>query len=162
MKLPIFEPASNPRLPLNRARRSDGPVLAQSVHRCIDQTRRTHGKSALTNVELFFVSVYALDSYVFDGGFDGYFANNDDPDDWADATAGLEAMGHPEAARIVEEAVPVYQAGVVAMLATDEPDPAATKAHLDAMHAFDQRWRALGLDADAILEAFVDRWYPWA
>jgi hypothetical protein len=154
-----FETPDNPRLPVVRAKRADGPPLREAVLRTIRETVESRGRAALTNVETFVWNVFRLDAYAtHQGGFDYYFAHIDDPGDWADATVGLEAMRQPEAARLVEEAVAVFEAGPH----DPDADQAQARAYLDRMAELDRRWRALGLDIDRLLEDFVDQYYPWA
>jgi len=146
------------RLPVNRAVRSDGADLANTVHECLDATYKTYGAAALTRVEILFRSVYAIDSFVTNGGFDAYFADCDDPHEWDNAIAGLKAMHQPQAARIVENARQVYQT----TLPSDDADQATVRAYFEGINVFNQQWFDLDLNFNAVLSAFVDTHYPWA
>lgn len=153
-----FDQSDKPRFPVNRARRDDGPDLSRNVSKCLQLTKRTLGADALITVERYFDAVYAIDSHVTNGGFDGWLANVTDPNELALTVAGLEAVRQPDAAGIAKEAVLDYYQNPLDM----DGGPEADAAFLARMHAFDARWNALGIDFDRLLHDFVDEFYPWA
>jgi hypothetical protein len=152
-------PPLRPELPVNRAKRSGGSSLADNVHQCIDLTRRTRREAALTAVESHFLNTYTIDSFVTNSGFNGYFEQYDNPDDWPDVVAALNAVGLTEAAQIMAEAMVANRArGDVA----DDADQPTINAWRNVLRDYDQRWFDLGLDLDRILSNYVEQNYPWA
>lgn len=177
MKLPIFgswgkkdtapAPVAQPvppsvaksgSMPVNRAKRSDGPDLARSVGHCINLTKKSAGRGALTDVERRFSAVYAVDSFQTQGGLENYFTHCDEPEEWAIARAGFNQMQISQAVPIFDEAAAFWQAYMENFDSEAPTDP----DYFVKWRDLDARWSALGIDFDKVLTAYVDKHYPWA
>lgn len=81
--------------------------------------------------------LHELDAFVtWQGGFDYYFAHQDDKAVWQRTTALLEEKGIGAAARLMKDAEAVHRA-YLAELTSDSDD----KLYLSAIRALDVQWR---------------------